>query len=101
VIVRRLGADGEPLNDVLAEGVVGANGLLAHPALMSEAITPGGLRGQLSGGGFLPGAGVLRCPHRRFWRSCLTASTLPKPASITTCRFKFTAWGFSLFRGGA
>jgi 5-hydroxyisourate hydrolase-like protein (transthyretin family) len=100
VIVRRLGPDGEPLGEVLAEGVIGANGLLAHPALMSEAITPGGYEASFRVGDFYRAQGA-PVPSPAF------LEVVPYRFHIADARqhyhlpFKFTAWGFSLFRGGA
>lgn len=104
VEVRRLGAAGAA-GELLANGTIGANGLLDHPALMSEAITTGGYEVRFAVGAY--------------YRELARAAGLPPPAQpgfledvpyhfhIADARqhyhlpFKFTAWGFSLFRGGA
>jgi 5-hydroxyisourate hydrolase len=100
VVVRRLGAGGEPVPDVLAQGVIGANGLLAHPVLMSDAIAPGGyevtfLVGDFyrAQGGAVPSPSFLEVVPYRFH--------IADAAQHYHLPFKFTAWGFSLFRGGA
>ena len=100
VVVRRLGAGGEPVSDVLAQGAIGANGLLAHPALMSDAIAPGGyevtfLVGDFyrAQGGAVPSPAFLEVVPYRFH--------IADVAQHYHLPFKFTAWGFSLFRGGA
>lgn len=100
VTVQRLGADGLPAGPLIAEGLIGANGLLQHPALMSEAITAGGYevcfavgdfyRAQGQGGA---GPGFLEVVPYRFH--------IADVAQHYHLPFKFTAWGFSLFRGGA
>ena len=91
VIVRRLGADGEPLNDVLAEGVVGANGLLAHPAGYEASFRVGDFyRAQ---GAPVPSPAFLEVVPYRFH--------IAEASQHYHLPFKFTAWGFSLFRGGA
>ena len=58
VTLHRLGPDGEPLGIALADGLIGANGLLAHPALMSEAITAGGYEVRFAVGAFYRGQGA-------------------------------------------
>ena len=57
VAVQRLGPDGLPQGPLIAEGTVGSNGLLAHPALMSEAITAGGYEVRFEVGAFYRGQG--------------------------------------------
>jgi 5-hydroxyisourate hydrolase len=100
VTVQRLGPDGEPSGPLLAEGTVGSNGLLAHPALMSEAISAGGYEVRFFVGdfcrtkGLAPDApGFLEVVPYRFH--------IAEVAQHYHLPFKFTAWGFSLFRGGA
>lgn len=100
VTLQRLGHDGEPAGPLLADGRIGANGLLAHPALMSEAITAGGYEVRFFVGDFYraqghaaPGPGFLEVVPYRFH--------IADVAQHYHLPFKFTAWGFSLFRGGA
>ena len=100
VIGRRLGPDGEPLNDVLAEGVVGANGLLAHPALMSGAITAGGYEASFRVGDFYRAQGA-PVPSPAFLEVVPYRFHIADASQHYHLPFKFTAWGFSLFRGGA
>lgn len=101
VTVRRLGPDGEPATGpLLAEGEIGATGVLAHAALTSDAISAGGYE--------------VRFHVGDFYRARGTAATSPGFLEVVPYRFhiadatqhyhlpfKFTAWGFSLFRGGA
>lgn len=100
VEVVRLGPDGLPQGAPLAEGRVGSNGLLQHPALMSEAITAGGYEVRFAVGDFYRSQGhatggpvFLEVVPYRFH--------IADPAQHYHLPFKFTAWGFSLFRGGA
>lgn len=100
VAVWRLGSDGEPAGAPLAEGAIGSNGLLQHPALMSEAITAGGYEVRFFVGDFYRALGSAAAtpgflevvPYRFHIADVAQHYHLP---------FKFTAWGFSLFRGGA
>jgi 5-hydroxyisourate hydrolase len=86
VALHRLGPDGEPLGIALADGLIGANGLLAHPALMSEAITAGGYEVRFAVGAFYRGQGAA-LPSPAFLRKpCPTVSISPTPHSTTTCR---------------
>lgn len=100
VAVTRLGPDGEPEGEPLAEGEIGTNGLLTHPALMSDAITAGGYEVRFKVGDFYRAQGTATAspgflevvPYRFHIADTAQHYHLP---------FKFTAWGFSLFRGGA
>lgn len=100
VTVARLGPDGEPDGEPLAKGVIGANGLLDHPTLMSDAITAGGYEVRFAVGDFYRAQGTATAspgflevvPYRFHIADAAQHYHLP---------FKFTAWGFSLFRGGA
>ncbi len=100
VTLVRLGPDGLPHGPVLAEGRVGTNGLLQHPVLMSDAITRGGYEVRFAVGDFyrdqgtpVPEPAVLEMVPYRFH--------IADAAQHYHLRVKFTAWGFSLFRGGA
>lgn len=100
VEVARLGPDGLPQRELLAEGRVGSNGLMQHPALMSEAITAGGYEVRFAVGDFYRSQGhaagspvFLEVVPYRFH--------IADPVQHYHLPFKFTAWGFSLFRGGA
>lgn len=100
VTLRRLGADGQPQAAVLVQGRIGANGLLSEPLLMSEAITPGGYEASFAVGDYYRAQGHAAAmpaflevvPYRFHIADAVQHYHLP---------FKFTAWGFSLFRGGA
>ncbi len=95
VSLRRLGDAA-----VLAEGRIGSNGLLEHPALMSEAITSGGYEVIFAVGDFYRslGGGV---PQPAFLEMVPYQFHIADSRQHYHLPFKFTAWGFSLFRGGA
>jgi len=98
--LRRLGPDGQPPGPWLAQGQIGHTGPPQPPALMSEAITPGGYEVLFAVGDFYratqpqaAATGFLeQVPYRFHIVDAAQHYHLP---------FKFTAWGFSLFRGGA
>jgi 5-hydroxyisourate hydrolase-like protein (transthyretin family) len=96
----RLGPDGLPLGPALAEGSVGAKGLLEHPALMSEAITPGGYEARFAVGDFYRSLGH-PLPSPAFLETVPYRFHIADASQHYHLPFKFTAWGFSLFRGGA
>ena len=100
VTVRRLGTDGQPLADVLAQGLIGANGLLADPALTSDAIGPGGYEVCFCVGDFYRAQGTT-VPSPAFLEVVPYRFHIADAAQHYHLPFKFTAWGFSLFRGGA
>lgn len=100
VALRRLNGDGAASGPWLCEGAVGDNGLLQHPVLMSEAITAGGYEAVFEVGDFYRASGgealapgfLERVPYHFHINDVAQHYHLP---------FKFTPWGFSLFRGGA
>ena len=100
VTVRRLGADGQPLGEVLAQGHIGANGLLADPALLSDAIGTGGYEASFFVGDFYR-AQDAAVPSPAFLEVVPYRFHIADAAQHYHLPFKFTAWGFSLFRGGA
>ncbi|MEZ5935622.1 MAG: hydroxyisourate hydrolase [Alphaproteobacteria bacterium] len=92
----RLTADGDHL---LASGTCGTSGLFDHPTVRGDGITEGLYMAEFAVGDFYRGAG----------------GQLPEPSFLDVVRFhfgvadrrqhyhlpfKFTAWGYSLFRGG-
>ncbi|MBW8316053.1 MAG: hydroxyisourate hydrolase, partial [Hydrogenophaga sp.] len=100
VAVQRLGPAGLPQGPLIAEGAVGGNGLLADPALMSEAITAGGYEVRFEVGAFYRGQGAA-VPDPAFLEVVPYRFHITDTAQHVHLPFKFTAWGFSLFRGGA
>lgn len=100
VSVVQLGPDGEPQGPVLAEGTVGANGLLQHPVLMSDAISAGGYEVRFAVGDFYRSQGAA-VPSPAFLETVPYRFHIADVSQHYHLPFKFTAWGFSLFRGGA
>jgi 5-hydroxyisourate hydrolase len=100
VAVQRLGPDGLPHGPPLAEGAIGSNGLLAHATLMSEAITAGGYEVRFFVGDFYRAQGSA-VPDPAFLEVVPYRFHIADTAQHYHLPFKFTAWGFSLFRGGA
>ena len=100
VQVRTLGADGQPGAAAIAEGVVGANGQLTHPALMSDAIGAGGYEVSFRVGDFYRTQGA-DVPSPAFLEVVVYRFHIADTRQHYHLPFKFTAWGFSLFRGGA
>lgn len=100
VRVRRLGPDGAPEATLLAEGTIGPNGLLSHPALMSEAVGPGGYEVCFDVGDFYRAQGST-VPSPCFLEVVPYRFHIADASQHYHLPFKFTAWGFSLFRGGA
>ncbi|WP_332741316.1 hydroxyisourate hydrolase [Hydrogenophaga sp.] len=100
VTVTRLGPDGLPHGPVLAEGRVGTNGVLQHPALMSDAISAGGYEVCFAVGDFYRDQGTM-APDPVFLDMVPYRFHIADVSQHYHLPFKFTAWGFSLFRGGA
>lgn len=100
VTLHRLGPDGETLGDALAEGHIGANGLIDHPVLMSQLITAGGYEVRFAVGAFYRGQGAA-LPTPAFLETVPYRFHIADITQHYHLPFKFTAWGFSLFRGGA
>lgn len=85
---------------LLCEGRVGAKGLLEHPALMGDAIIPGGYEVVFDVGDFYRAQGAA-LPSPAFLEEVPYRFHVADVAQHYHLPFKFTAWGFSLFRGGA
>jgi 5-hydroxyisourate hydrolase-like protein (transthyretin family) len=100
VAVQRLGPDGLPHGPLIAEGTVGSNGLLTHRALLSEVITAGGYEVRFEVGAFYRSLGAV-APDPAFLEVVPYRFHIADTAQHYHLPFKFTAWGFSLFRGGA
>ena len=100
VRVLRLGPDGIPLHPALAEGRVGPKGVLDHPVLMTDVITTGGYEVQFAVGDFYRDRGA-GGPDPAFLEVVPYRFHIADSAQHYHLPFKFTAWGFSLFRGGA
>ena len=100
VALHRLGPDGEPQGGALAEGQVASNGLLQHPALMSDAIAVGGYEVRFEVGPFYR-AHNASGPTPAFLETVPYRFHIADASQHYHLPFKFTPWGFSLFRGGA
>ncbi len=100
VSLYRLGADGRPQQPPLAQGVVGADGSLRHPGLAGDLIGPGGYEAVFEVGDYCRAQGVA-VPSPCFLESVPYRFHIADAAQHFHLPFKFTPWGFSLFRGGA
>ena len=85
----------EPQPGLIAAGEIGANGLLAHPSAQGEGIIAGHYEVRFDIAGFLAASGreaafLADVPFRFLVRNVAEHYHLP---------FKFTPYGFSLFRG--
>lgn len=97
VALHRLDAGGPAL---LAQGAVGAKGLFEHPALMSDAVGPGAYEVVFAVGDFYRMLGT-DLPSPAFLEHVPYRFHIADAAQHYHLPFKFTPWGFSLFRGGA
>jgi 5-hydroxyisourate hydrolase-like protein (transthyretin family) len=93
----RLDASGPQL---LAQGEVGANGLFEHPALRGSEIRVGGFEVVFEVGDFCRARGA-DIPSPSFLEQVPYRFHIADLAQHYHLPFKFTPWGFSLFRGGA
>ncbi len=94
--VRVARLDGTPI----CEGSVSAKGVMEHPALMSDAITAGGYEVVFEVGAFYRALGT-DIPEPAFLEAVPYRFHIADAAQHYHLPFKFTPWGFSLFRGGA
>ena len=101
VTVRRLGPDGAPLAAVLAGGTIGANGLLHDARLMSELITAGGYEVSFAVGDYYRALGAATPATPVFLEEVPYRYHIADARQHYHLPFKFTAWGYSLFHGGA
>ncbi|TFZ05014.1 hydroxyisourate hydrolase [Ramlibacter rhizophilus] len=100
VSLYRLGADGEPAGAPLASGRVGTSGAWTDPVLTGPQITAGGYEVRFDVGGFFRRLGVA-LPDPGFLEVVVYRFHVTDAAQHFHLPFKFTPWGFSLFRGGA
>jgi 5-hydroxyisourate hydrolase len=99
VRLRRLGSDGQP-GASIASGETGANGLWAEPLLMGRDILAGGYEAGFSVGAFYRSQGIA-VPDPAFLEDVVYRFYVTDATQHFHLPFKFTPWGFSLFRGGA
>lgn len=97
VAVYRLDPDGPR---AIAQGAVGDKGLLEHPALLGAEIRVGGYEVVFGVGDFCRACGV-PVPSPAFLEQVPYRFHIADVAQHYHLPFKFTPWGFSLFRGGA
>ena len=100
VSLRRLGADGHPAGPVMAAGKVGPKGVWSDPVLGSPDITVGGYEVSFGVADFYRAQGVA-IPDPAFLEEVVYRFYVTDSAQHFHLPFKFTPWGFSLFRGGA
>jgi 5-hydroxyisourate hydrolase len=84
----------------LVRGAINSKGLLDDPILMTNAIGAGGYEVQFAVGDFYRRQGIA-LPTPAFLEEVPYRFHIADPAQHYHLPFKFTPWGFSLFRGGA
>jgi 5-hydroxyisourate hydrolase len=94
VVVSRLGGE------VFASGQVNDKGVLAHPALMDAQVGAGGYEVRFEVGAFYRRIGV-DVPSPAFLETVAYQFHIADASQHYHLPFKFTPWGYSLFRGGA
>lgn len=97
VALYRLDPEGRSL---VAEGEVGAKGLFDHPALLGGEIRAGAFEVVFEVGDFCRACGTA-LPTPAFLEQVPYRFHIADVAQHYHLPFKFTPWGFSLFRGGA
>jgi len=96
VRLRRL----EPDATVIAEGACAANGHFAHPISQGDGVLRGTYEVEFGVGSFFREAGVA-LPDPSFLEVAVFRFGIDAVQEHFHLPFKFTPWGFSLFRGGA
>jgi 5-hydroxyisourate hydrolase len=84
----------------LVRGAINSKGLLDDPVLMSNAIGAGGYEVRFAVGDFYRRQGIT-LPTPAFLEEVPYRFHIADPTQHYHLPFKFTPWGFSLFRGGA
>lgn len=97
VVVSRLDPGGPC---VIAQGAVGDKGLFEHAALLGREIQVGAYEVVFGVGDFCRASGVA-LPSPAFLEQVPYRFHIADVAQHYHLPFKFTPWGFSLFRGGA
>ena len=92
----RVEPEGERL---LASGACGESGLFDHPTVKGEGIIEGAYVAEFAVGAFYAAQGAGR-PEPGFLDLVRFHFGIADAAQHYHLPFKFTAWGFSLFRGG-
>ena len=96
VRLRRLAPDPA----VIAEGACAANGHFAHPVADGEGVLRGTYEVEFGVGAFFREAGIA-IPDPSFLDVAVFRFGIDAVQEHFHLPFKFTPWGFSLFRGGA
>lgn len=96
VRIWRLTVDGRTL---LAEGICNAAGALDAPCVHGKGVEPGTYEAEFDIGPFYRAAGVV-LPDPAFLETAIYRFGIAAAAEHFHLPLKFTAWGFSLFRGG-
>ena len=84
---------------LLAEGRCAAGGALEHPALSGDAVTVGRYAVEFDVAEFFRGRGAA-LPGTPFLDVAVYRFGIGDASQHYHLPFKFTAWGYSLFRGG-
>ncbi|SFH84544.1 2-oxo-4-hydroxy-4-carboxy-5-ureidoimidazoline decarboxylase [Albimonas pacifica] len=84
---------------VLAEGTCGRSGLFDHPTVTGEGIEAGRYAAEFEVGAYCRARGG-EAADAGFLETVRYDFAVPEPAQHYHLPFKFTAWGYSLFRGG-
>jgi 5-hydroxyisourate hydrolase len=84
----------------LVRGTINSKGLLDDPVLMTNAIGAGGYEVLFTVGDFYRRQGIA-LPTPTFLEEVPYRFHIADPSQHYHLPFKFTPWGFSLFRGGA
>lgn len=83
----------------LAAGACSDSGLLQHPVAKGEGVVPGLYEVEFATGDYYRAAGV-SIPDPAFLEVAVFRFGIAKSEEHFHLPFKFTPWGFSLFRGG-
>jgi 5-hydroxyisourate hydrolase len=91
---------GDAAGELLAQGVIGADGSLRAPVLVSEAIGAGRYEVHFDVAGYYREQSVA-LPREPFLDIVRYAFGITDPAQHYHLPMKVTPWGYSCFRGGA
>lgn len=89
-----------PAPELIAEGVCAANGHFDHPVVNGAGVTRGIYEVEFDVGAFFKESGVA-VPDPSFLDIAVFRFGIDAVHEHFHLPFKFTPWGFSLFRGGA
>lgn len=89
-----------PTRTEIASGMCGADGLLHHPVSEGQDVQPGLYEVEFEVGDYYRQAGRM-LPDPSFLETAVFRFGIERVEEHFHLPFKFTPWGFSLFRGGA